>query len=581
MMSFCHNTEHKLLYSLYHTIDKYVMKPASFAQCIKRLNPTHLKQICETYGIVTIPFASESARKHILSQSESKSFFDDIFAQLQTEHKRILMLINLFSEYIHVEPLHRFLSFLYPEIYSDVVESLLHTGLLFHVQPQYASATYYLIPAEAASRIDEITHSELNNLVPLYHTAPGSVHAEHGSFILGVYTVLIAALKDDLRLNMDETLNKRSLNKIRHFLGVVPESLGEETLTEYSNFIVSYVTAIDLISLQETDSGFNISQINTWIELPFHEKCISILNFIVNVYDQEYSWRAFMHILSKLKPDIFYDISALEQLYSIFFSKPDTTISDFTRHPLSFFPIFMLNQLDIIEIGSSDLNTFCAWKISAAGMELLQGKLVKKEQHEYDNTIIVQPNFELIVSRNADPALIWNLCLFADMIQSDYRMRFHLTRQSVHLGLSQDIPQEKIISLIVDNSAQEIPQNVMYSLTEWCQEFGAAYFIDVFLLRCKAAQLADQLSMHPKTKDYIKGRFSDTDLIVNREDYQELFDILHALDLMPLRTIERPDEIKSETTTTFSIIEQFTLKSKQLHKTIEQNQAKFISGLIP
>ncbi|RJP61699.1 MAG: hypothetical protein C4541_01490 [Candidatus Auribacter fodinae] len=550
----------------------------NFKECISQLNPNHLKTITETYGIVIIPFASQHARDKLFEYSNKPNFFKECLEYLSPEQKKSLFLINFFADYLPAPIINQFVEQSVPcQKIFETITVLLNAGFIFHIINTDTDDSHYIVPDELRTLLHSIVANNRALLFPAESIAPSRIHAEHGSFILGVFAVLIAGLKDELRFNMDKTLNKRVINKLSNQLCVIADSLGEDTLSAYCNALLAYVTSLDLITLRDLKPLFRIKPINAWVNLSYTAKQASFLNFIITSYDANYSWRSMMRFMAEMKEETFYPITALAELYKSFFKGDNFSEDTFYRKPLSYFPVFILHQLDIIEIGSSDLDTFCAWKITDSGMCLVKGIIPEAGEPQYDNRIIIQPNFELIISRDADPRILWKLYLAADIHQCDFLMRFHFNRHSVHRGLSQELAQPDIFSILESNTDQPIPQNVLYSLTEWCEEYGSVYFMDVFLLRCKTAQLAEQISLHPKTRDYIKGSFSDTDLIISREDYQDVFDILHSLDLMPLRKIRKPDAKSTENIPDFLIDNNYVLRPVSQYN---GQSLKFIPGII-
>lgn len=525
------------------------MKKISYQQCIQKLNPGHLKKIAETYQLVFIPFSSEPARGTLIKKFTQPHFVDECLTHLTDDQKNALMVITLYAQYIPSDEINAIVRRVLGEgiDYMAVITSLLDTGLIFHVFNNANEKAYYLIPVEASKSLLDCSHILFTGLCNNYRsdTEMMRIHTSGSSLYLSVFAAFGSMLGNDLKFNMDNTLNRRTILKLKPNLGVESGMLDYETLEQYCNVIVSFIYALDVIERGGTEITLRVNASERWAALMLHEKRQSFFNFLRDSVFKEVHWHAFLLILSLIPENMFLHISLLEKFYRIFFdSDVHTGHGSFEKKPFNRFAIFLLYQLGIIEFASQDVHSFCAWKVTHEGMMLLRGTSNGETvpSHLEENQIIIQPNYELIIPRNADPSILWKIYRFADIYQCEYLLRFHISRDSVHRGLAANLSSSDIIDLLELLSKEEIPQNVTYSLKEWCEEYGAVYFMDVFLLRCKSKHLAEQIKLHPKTKPYIKGDFSETDLIADRTEYEELYKQLKALDLTPLKRVVVPHE---------------------------------------
>jgi len=152
----------------------------------------------------------------------------------------------------------------------------------------------------------------------------------------------------------------------------------------------------------------------------------------------------------------------------------------------------------------------------------------------------VQPNFEILAPPRLAPALRWQLEMVATPVKMDHACIYALTKEAA-LGFFDrggDIGQ--MVGFLEKYSKSPLPQNVLFTIREWGASYGRVSFLDVFLLRCDDAKLADEIEHHPKLRPYVRRRFDQNHLVVSRDQYEPLLAALQKQGYLPRKGIFRP-----------------------------------------
>lgn len=165
-----------------------------------------------------------------------------------------------------------------------------------------------------------------------------------------------------------------------------------------------------------------------------------------------------------------------------------------------------------------------AFRITAAGRAVFTGDVPVHEDSE--TTLLLQPNFELLVPRNIDPAILWELESLADLIKPDQIMVYAISRDSVYRALCNGWTGDDIIGFLSGYSRSGVPQNVLCDLREWSDAYGRVRFQEVCLLSCDNPALAEAIRASRRTGPYILGAISPVALLIDKNQYD---DILRAL----------------------------------------------------
>ena len=118
---------------------------------------------------------------------------------------------------------------------------------------------------------------------------------------------------------------------------------------------------------------------------------------------------------------------------------------------------------------------------------------------ENRRTLIVQPNFELLLLEPAMPTL-YSVLPFAQVEQINQVSRLTLTRNSLLRGMASGLDLETIIATLTMLSAKELPQNVDYTLRDWAKLYKGARVSTTVLIEVSSEAIAEELYSSGKLK---------------------------------------------------------------------------------
>ncbi len=108
------------------------------------------------------------------------------------------------------------------------------------------------------------------------------------------------------------------------------------------------------------------------------------------------------------------------------------------------------------------------FRLGDMGRHLLRGQTVPKLEHEFHQTLVMQPNGELVVFRQGlSPGLIGKLTRFALWKTIGSACTMELTAESVYRGLETGLTLDEIQRLLEQHGTRSIPPNVLDSLQRW------------------------------------------------------------------------------------------------------------------
>lgn len=161
-----------------------------------------------------------------------------------------------------------------------------------------------------------------------------------------------------------------------------------------------------------------------------------------------------------------------------------------------------------------------AFRITAAGRAVFTGDVPVHD--DVETSFLLQPNFELLVPRNVDPAILWELESIADVVKPDQVMVYAIGRDTVYRALCNGRTGEDIIAFLSGYSRSGIPQNVLCDLREWSDAYGRVRFQEVCLLSCDNPALAESIRASRRTGPYILGAISPVALLFDKNQYGDL-----------------------------------------------------------
>lgn len=176
-----------------------------------------------------------------------------------------------------------------------------------------------------------------------------------------------------------------------------------------------------------------------------------------------------------------------------------------------------------------------AFLVTEQGAEVLGTKSEAKEPNgeretgeagERKRTLIVQPNFELMLLQPDMPTL-YRLLPFAQIGQVGMVSRLTLTKASLLRGLEQGRNIEQIMQALAECSQNELPQNVVYTLKDWARGYKEVNISQVFLVETPSESMGDELAAMQSLKNYGLRRLGPCSFVTSGDtSVQELRRVL-------------------------------------------------------
>ncbi|MCB9832353.1 MAG: helicase-associated domain-containing protein [Planctomycetes bacterium] len=124
--------------------------------------------------------------------------------------------------------------------------------------------------------------------------------------------------------------------------------------------------------------------------------------------------------------------------------------------------------------------------------------------------LVVNPDHEVIVfPENAGPDLIHELGRFAVREKADFALHYRLTRESVQEAAAAGLDAEDILALLDEHSRHSLPENVAFSVREWCERLVRIEARRAWVLEAAGKADIDRLLEIAELRDFVLRRLDD------------------------------------------------------------------------
>lgn len=117
----------------------------------------------------------------------------------------------------------------------------------------------------------------------------------------------------------------------------------------------------------------------------------------------------------------------------------------------------------------------------------------KEQDHEVSRSLIVQPNFEIMLL-HPDMQALWSILPFVELLQIERVSKLRLDKAALHRGLAQGQNIDRIIEVLGNLSQKELPQNILYTLRDWASKHLSAQLSRVVLIEVPNEYVAQAMS---------------------------------------------------------------------------------------
>ncbi|HEX8229567.1 MAG TPA: helicase-associated domain-containing protein [Chloroflexia bacterium] len=180
----------------------------------------------------------------------------------------------------------------------------------------------------------------------------------------------------------------------------------------------------------------------------------------------------------------------------------------------------MLNWLGVVEIGRDKPKRFISFRVTAESRALLDPESASEAAPGPGKTLLVQPNFEVLVL-HPDSRVLWKLLRMADLVRHDRVSVYVLNKESVMRAVEAGMSPEEITGFLNTNTGKGLPQNVAHSIADWARMLKRLTVQRVTLIQVDDPSVLDELLASRKTRRMVALRLSPTTAIANLPDVSE------------------------------------------------------------
>lgn len=135
--------------------------------------------------------------------------------------------------------------------------------------------------------------------------------------------------------------------------------------------------------------------------------------------------------------------------------------------------------------------------------------------------LVVNPDHEIVVFPDrAGPQLVQAVGRFAMRVKADYALHYSLTRESVQEAAAGGLTAAEILETLEGSSRHAIPDNVRFSIEEWCERVVRLEARRSHLLQAPDAEALDRLLEIADFAKIVRGRLSDTTVELGEDPTQ-------------------------------------------------------------
>ena len=163
-----------------------------------------------------------------------------------------------------------------------------------------------------------------------------------------------------------------------------------------------------------------------------------------------------------------------------------------------------LYLLGLIDLGYDGHGRPVAMRLTKTGARLLGVASESSEAHVGIGSLIVAPDFEVVLFATGDDAnLVHDLDRFCEREKSGELIHFRITEKSVQRALSEGMFLTRIEGTLVQNSRTPVPQNVLFTLRSWAAAAGMMRLDQEGRLTCEDSATFARLVSDPGVKPHI------------------------------------------------------------------------------
>jgi hypothetical protein len=522
---------------------------------LSRLEIDHLVKIAWNCGIVCGTHSKRQLTRAIQDNFRRPEFLRHILQRWNEQERATLAYLLLAPEASEEERPHRGFPFWNEDGLEDQnyycqlrqnCETIRAHGFLLPIDGRYSDESDWTIPEDLRPPLEEMVlrKNALPKRAP--EGEPEEILSGGQSFLEDLFTLLVVACKERIRLTQEGELFKRTRDILGAFFLGPEEKVFEELPAQYPGrleLMLGYLVRAQILT--ETDRELRpTGNLNGWMLKADIEKLADCFQHMKRVaIPRDPGCRRAMQYLEGQSGDAgtWRLLSAvMDAIYGVF---PGQAWWMKEVRARIYWLFHTLMNLGMLELGRWKATGEIGYRWLPLGRYFIRGE-GSAPVASGKIQLTIQPDFEVFAPRDIPLNLRWQLEQVADLVSRDVVYRYRMTRESVYRGLKWGVTLKEILDFLGRHAPRGLPQNVIHDLGTWSEHYGDIAFADVMLLRCRSEQVAREVKVLPELVPLIRGEVSPTDLIIARKHYERIVGLLERNGYMPkpgITTYEEED----------------------------------------
>ena len=510
----------------------------NYRDFLKNASKAYCQRVARRIGF-TDRLPESKLRQQIVERFLNPSALKDSVARLNS-HERLVLMILAFSCGETGVPFHLFnrkvnqMSRSWSGRGTDILHTLAVSGFIFTFAAS-GMQYHYIVPADLRLLLQEIFANDMGAVLRCPKETPKNVRHDGFALVRDTFTFLCFASQYGIRQTQQGSIYKHTQ---KHLIKRFEVPNDTPKVYDRINPAVENPDRLALIFqfcrhqklIRRQDSALVCSEAGKeWIQKTDSEKLLDIYShWLEHGVSKDPSVSIAQSIVRILAPEQWVLLSSIQEQISKFAVSATWTQTLYSQLERS-----LVNHLTYMGgVTFAHLGDDVAIRVTDIGRRLFYGEPI--ESYEFESSFIVQPNHEMLASSYLAPELRWKLNHIAELHQADQMSTYKLSAESIYNGLRSGFSLDEILLFLKAHSKTGIPQNVEVSIKDWAEQYGQIYLMDVMLLRCKNAHIAQEIRASKQIEKYILGEISPTDFVVSRQHSQELLTLLEKQNYMPL-----------------------------------------------
>jgi hypothetical protein len=376
---------------------------------------------------------------------------------------------------------------------------------------------------------------------------PPAKRFQSGSqFLEDLFTTLVFARKESIRLTRSGNLFKKTQEKLEEYFLIPQDEFLEDIPPEYPDrleFMVGFAVRNQIL-LEEGREMQTTRNLDHWMNQPDEGKLISLFHYLQRTYIQPDP--GLHRVLSFLKDEPAFEgwMPIEGPIRSCYGSFPSDAWWLPRLRSRVYWLFHVLMHLGFVELARLEATGETAYRWLPAG-EFFLRQVGPKPRLGLEGGLTVQPDFEIFLSQKTGLNVRWQVERIADLLSRDVVYRYRINRDAVYRGLKWGATLQEILIFLKAHAERPLPENVVHDLQTWADQYGNISFADVLLMRCQSEQTARELKVSPEISPLIRGEITPVDLVISRKDYSQMLRVLERNGYLPkpgVDTFEAPGQ---------------------------------------